>query len=387
MSRNKIITIGFDAKRIVRNVTGLGNYSRTLVNNLIKTYSDKYSFRLYAPDKGRDDLRQQIEESNNVSFVYPRNLFFGFERNLWRKKDIVKDLKHDHVDIYHGLSGELPIGLKKKGIHGIVTIHDLIFFRFPQYYHWIDAQIYKHVFRSTCKEAEHFIAISECTKRDIIEFGHVDPDKISVVYQGCNDAFKQSVDEEKKHQVRLYYGLPERYILNVGSIEERKNILLAIKALRQLPEEVSLVIAGKQTPYENELLEYIEENKLHSRVLIIHNLGFEDLLAVYQMAEVFVYPSRYEGFGIPIIEAINCGLPVVACTGSCLEEAGGPDNIYVSPDDVDALAAGLTVSLKGSIDRNERIARSKDYVKHFNTSSVTEQVVKLYERFNPTLTF
>lgn len=382
MSRNKITTIGFDAKRIVRNATGLGNYSRTLVNNLINTYSDRYVFLLYAPDKGRDELRQQIEENNHVSFAYPKNCLFGFERNLWRKKDIVKDLKRDQVDIYHGLSGELPMGLKRSGIHGIVTVHDLIFFRFPQYYHWIDQQIYKFMFRRTCKEAERFIAISECTKRDIIEYGHVDPEKITVIYQGCNDVFKQSVDEEKKHQVKLYYGLPKRYILNVGSIEERKNVLLAVKALVQLPDDVSLVIAGKQTQYENQILAYIEENGLHSRVLIIHNLSFEDLPAVYQMAEAFVYPSRYEGFGIPIIEAINSGLPVVACTGSCLEEAGGSDNIYVSPDDPEALATGLSASLKGSDGRKERIERSQTYVKRFDNASVTEQVTTLYQRIH-----
>lgn len=380
MNKNKMTTIGFDAKRIVRNKTGLGNYSRTLVSNIIKEYPDRYDLRLYAPDKGDDDLRGQIEESRNVNFVYPKNCLFGFERNLWRKKDIVKDLRRDGVDIYHGLSGELPVGLRKSGIHGIVTVHDLIFLRFPQYYNWIDAKIYKQVFANTCKEADHFIAISECTKRDIIEFGHADPEKISVIYQGCDDAFKKTVDEEKRHQVRLYYGLPKRYILSVGSIEERKNILLAVKALQQLPEEIALVIVGKQTSYENKILAYIEEHNLYKRVLIIHDLGFENLPAVYQMAEAFVYPSRYEGFGIPIIEAINSGLPVIAAAGSCLEEAGGPDNIYVSPDDDHALATGIAESLKGSIGRDERVSNSKAYVKRFDNASVVRQVVSLYEQ-------
>lgn len=374
------MVIGFDAKRIVRNATGLGNYGRTLVNGIVKECGDEFRFRLYAPDKGRDNLRGMIDEDRRVEFVYPEDRIFRFERDLWRIKDIVRTLKHDGVKLYHGLSGELPIGLKSTGIHGIVTIHDLIFMRFPQYYNWLDAKIYAMKFRKTCKEAERIIAISECTKRDIIEFGHVNPDKIKVIYQGCDDCFKQTVDDDKKHKVRLLYGLPKRYILNVGSIEERKNVMLAVEALKDIDEDVSLVIVGKHTTYTNKVLDYVEKNNLQQRVLIINGLPFEDLPAVYQMAETFVYPSRYEGFGIPIIEAINCGLPVVACTGSCLEEAGGEDCLYVSPDDVKGMAEALNASLKGTEGRDERIARSKEYVKRFENDDTVMEVIKEYRQ-------
>ena len=374
------MVIGFDAKRIVRNATGLGNYGRTLVNGIVKECGDEFRFRLYAPDKGRDNLRGMIDEDRRVEFVYPEDRMFRFERDLWRIKDIVRTLKHDGVKLYHGLSGELPIGLKSTGIHGIVTIHDLIFMRFPQYYNWLDAKIYAMKFRKTCKEAERIIAISECTKRDIIEFGHVDSDNIKVIYQGCDDRFKQTVDDEKKHKVRLLYGLPKRYILNVGSIEERKNVMLAVEALKDIDKDVSLVIVGKHTTYTNKVLDYVEKNNLQQRVLIINGLPFEDLPAVYQMAETFVYPSRYEGFGIPIIEAINCGLPVVACTGSCLEEAGGEDCLYVSPDDVKGMAEALNASLKGTEGRDERIARSKEYVKRFENDDTVMEVIKEYRQ-------
>ncbi len=372
--------IGFDAKRIVRNATGLGNYGRTLVNNIIGECNGDYNLRLYAPDKGRDNLREQIMQKKNVEFVYPKNSMFGFERNMWRMKDIVRDLKRDHVDIYHGLTGELPVGLKKSGIHGIVTVHDLIFLRFPQYYHWLDIKIYAYKFKVTCKEAERIIAISECTKKDIVEFGHVDPDRITVIYQGCDESFKHPVNEDNKRRVRLLYGLPQRYILNVGSVEERKNVMLAVRALKNIPEDVKLVIVGKHTAYTNKVLGYIEENNLHNRVLIINNLSFEDLPAVYQMAETFVYPSRYEGFGIPIIEAINCNIPVVACTGSCLEEAGGPDSLYVSPDDVNGMSEAIKKSLLGTNRRDERISKCKEYVQRFENNDTTREVIKEYKR-------
>lgn len=378
MDDKQITLIGFDAKRIVRNATGLGNYGRTLVNSLAEKAPKGMAFRLYAPDKGRDALRERVAESDKVRFVYPKDKYFRFEKDWWRYKDIVKDLRDAGIDIYHGLTGELPVGLRKSGIHGIVTIHDLIFLRHPEYYHWLDTRIYAYKFHVACREAEKIIAISECTKRDIIEFGRVDPDKVKVIYQGCSDDFKSAIDEGKKTSTRLYYGLPQRYILSVGSIEERKNMLLAIESLLHLPDDVSLVIVGKNTTYMNKVLEFIESHCLNKRVLILNDVPFSDLPALYQMAEAFVYPSRYEGFGIPIIEAVNSGLPVVACTGSCLEEAGGPDNLYVSPDDAQSLAGALMKSLKGAAGREGRVVRSQEYVKRFDKEEITQQVIDEY---------
>jgi glycosyltransferase involved in cell wall biosynthesis len=252
--------------------------------------------------------------------------------------------------------------------------------RFPQYYNWFDVKIYKYKFNIACNEAEHIIAISECTKRDIMKFSGINSNMISVIYQGCDDSFKQPVSEEKKRDVRLFYGLPKRYILNVGSIEERKNVLLAIKALKYIPGDVSLVIVGKHTSYTNKILDYIEDNRLNSRVLILTDVPFSDLPAIYQMGEVFVYPSRYEGFGIPIIEAIHSGLPVVACTGSCLEEAGGPDSLYVSPDDYRGLSKALTSVLEGAPEREMRIKKSRSYVTKFDDKKVSEQVIREYDK-------
>lgn len=378
MDDKQITLIGFDAKRIVRNATGLGNYGRTLVNSLAEKAPKGMAFRLYAPDKGRDALRERVAESDKVRFVYPKDKYFRFEKDWWRYKDIVKDLRDAGIDIYHGLTGELPVGLRKSGIHGIVTIHDLIFLRHPEYYHWLDTRIYAYKFHVACREAEKIIAISECTKRDIIEFGRVDPDKVKVIYQGCSDDFKSAIDEGKKTSTRLYYGLPQRYILSVGSIEERKNMLLAIESLLHLPDDVSLVIVGKNTTYMNKVLEFIESHCLNKRVLILNDVPFSDLPALYQMAEAFVYPSRYEGFGIPIIEAVNSGLPVVACTGSCLEEAGGPDSLYVSPDDAQSLAGALMKSLKGAAGREGRVVRSQEYVKRFDKEEITQQVIDEY---------
>ena len=170
----------------------------------------------------------------------------------------------------------------------------------------------------------------------------------------------------------------KRYILSVGSIEERKNILLAVKALHWLPEDVGLVIVGRPTKYTDVVRRFTSDNGLEARVQILHGVSDAELPALYAGAEAFVYPSRYEGFGIPIIEAISCGLPVVACTGSCLEEAGGPDSLYVSPDDAEAMAAALRQVLRGAEGREQRILRSREYIRRFEGRDVAGQVVELY---------
>ena len=368
--------IGFDAKRIVRNASGLGNYGRTLVNGLAAIADDDLALYLYAPDEGKEELRCQVHPSPHLHFVYPQKVMV---KALWRSRGIIKNLRRDHIDIFHGLSGELPIGIRSSGIRSVVTIHDLIFMRHPEYYHWLDTKVYAAKFHRTVKEADRIIAISECTKRDIVQLGGVNPDIIDVVYQSCGTFFHLPADEGKKQEVNAHYLLPPRYIVSVGTIEERKNILLAVRAMQRLPEDLSLVIVGRSTPYAEKVKEYVRENRLDHRVLFLHQVPNADLPAIYQMAEACVYPSRYEGFGIPVIEAIQSGLPVVACTGSCLEEAGGPDNLYVHPDDDEAMANALRQVVKGAEGREGRIARSQQYVRRFEGTDVASQVLNVYQ--------
>ena len=374
--------IGFDAKRLVRNASGLGNYSRTLVGDLLRASTPQWSFRLYAPDEGNPALVSQLQQDPRLTFCYPKadsSLFTLHSSLLWRSRGIVSDLLRDGVQLYHGLSGELPLGIRRSGIRSVVTIHDLIFLRHPEYYKWIDRKIYAWKFRRTLKEADCIIAISECTRRDIIQYGHVAPEKIKLIYQSCSTFFKQPVSEDVLQKVNARYELPSRYIINVGTIEERKNIALAVKALPLLPADLHLVIVGRRTPYADAVLQEADRLQVAHRVHILNGVPNADLPAIYQMAEACVYPSRYEGFGIPIIEAIQSGLPVVACTGSCLEEAGGPDSLYVSPDDVEGMAEAIRRSLKGAEGREERILRSQHYVHRFEGTDVASQVLSLYE--------
>ena len=379
--------IGFDAKRIVRNATGLGSYSRTLINSLAAADADT-RFILYAPDEGHDDLRQQIAEQPNVTFHIPQSTFHnipllgGLRGTLWRSHGIVKDLKRDHVNLFHGLSGELPRGLQRAGIPGLVTIHDLIFLRHPEYYNPIDVFLYRRKFHATLREAQRIVAISQCTKRDILAFSNFPEDRIDVIYQSCGTRFRQTATDDEQALVRRLYQLPKQYILSVGTIEPRKNALLAVQALlNPALGNIHLVLLGRQTNYVSKiLLPFINKNQLTNRVHLLSGVPNHHLPTIYQQALCFVYPSRYEGFGIPIIEAIQSRLPVVAATGSCLEEAGGPDSLYVHPDDADALAQAVSRSLPGAEGREERIQRSLQYIQRFENNDIAQQMLALYQR-------
>ena len=234
--------IGFDGKRAVQNFTGLGNYSRYIIDILYR-FSPENEYVLYAPRKRSSRVFDELlHHCPLLKTIYPQGVWKYF-KSLWRTWGITSRLDKDSIDLFHGLSNELPLNIRKaRHTKIIVTIHDLIFLRYPEYYHWIDRKIYTYKFRKACEYADLVIAISECTKRDLISYFHIPENKIEVVYQGCDVSFTRPATDEKKQEVREKYSLPEHYILNVGSIEERKNVLLAVKALLHLPREMHLVI-------------------------------------------------------------------------------------------------------------------------------------------------
>lgn len=372
------LLVGFDAKRVVSNQTGLGSYGRNLVNALAHLALTA-DLRLYAPDAGKEALRAQVAGHPNVAFVYPRHAWTRWQKDLWRARGVVADLRRDGVQLYHGLSGELPSGLKRAGIPGVVTVHDLIFLRHPEFYHWMDVRLYAQKFRRTCREASMMIAISECTKRDILAYSDFPAERIRVIYQGAGRYFAREASAEEKRAVRAQYQLPERYLLYVGTVEARKNLLLAAQSLCFLPEEVSLVVVGRLTKYIDKVRAFLRKNRLEARVRFLEGVPNESLPALYQQAEVFVYPSRYEGFGLPILEALQSGVPVVACTGSCLEEAGGEGSLYVHPDDAEGMGAAVLRLLRGSEERAGRLAQNLAYVKQFEGLNPAQRVWEVYQ--------
>lgn len=377
MTKQKL-HIGFDAKRVVNNPTGLGNYGRTLIDGLSALDPDELALTLYTPVAGNEALIRRLQHPERLQYVLPEGHPGRLSRDLWRMKGLVKRLRTDGIDLYHGLSGELPFGLRRAGIPAVVTIHDLIFLRHPEWYKPWDVMIYSWKFRQTLREATRIVAISELTRQDILHYGDFPEDRIDVIYQDCDESFKAAAPEALKAEARREYELPAKYILNVGSIEARKNVALAVRALKQLPEDVHLVIVGKETRYEQDVRRTVYDLDLEKRVHIRHGVSFRLLPAVYQQAQAFVYPSRYEGFGIPILEAANSGVPIVAGTCGCLREAGGEACSYVDPDDAGSMARELRKILES--DNSLRVKATRDYVQRFSNSHAVEQMLQTYRK-------
>jgi glycosyltransferase involved in cell wall biosynthesis len=369
------VKIGFDAKRLFNNFTGLGNYSRFLVDALSDYYPEN-DYSLYTPKIQDHPETEKYLNSNRFKVRQPQGRAALFS-SLWRSYSLGNVATHDGVQLYHGLSNELPL-TKPGRLKTVLTVHDLIFKRFPQYYNPFDVQIYSWKLARACASADLIVAISQQTASDLQEFLNVDQEKIRVVYQGCHVNFEQIVPREMLVRVQAKYNLPDRFVLCVGTLEERKNSALLVRALTNVKEKIHVVMVGKPTAYVKKLRNLIDVVKLGHRIHFLHQVSFHDLPAIYRLAELFVYPSLFEGFGIPILEAIVCGVPVITSRGSCFEEAGGPATRYVNPTNPEELAVQINELLSNDALRKDMIARSKEYSARFEPAVISRQMMGVY---------
>ncbi len=380
------MNIGFDAKRAYHNGTGLGHYSRTLIRSLSE-YHPGHQYYLFNPKPAHRFVLQR----ENIHEVLPQGPLNKLFSSAWRSSWVKNDLKKMKIDLYHGLSHEIPAGIEKTGIPSVVTIHDLIHERYPEQYNPIDVKIYTRKFRYACEHADKVIAISGQTKKDIIEFYKTPADKIVICYQSCNPAFGVSVREEEKQRVRILYQLPERFFLYVGSIIERKNLLNICKALFLLRHEldVPLVVIGDGTKYKQQVKDYIKQNGLEKKVIFLsENLvakstaAFQtaaDFPAIYQSAMAMIYPSFFEGFGIPVLEALWSKLPVITSNVSCLPEAGGDGACYVDPSRAEEMAVAMKNIAAGGSFVNSLVEKGWQHAQRFTPQQCADIVMNVYK--------
>jgi len=201
----------------------------------------------------------------------PQSIHHKLFPALWRSSWVKSDLKKQHIDLYHGLSNEIPAEIQSTGIKSVVTIHDLIFERFPGQYSNIDVKIYRAKFQYACRHADKIIAISKQTKQDLIDFYTIPAERIHVCYQACNPAFGKTISEEEKLKIKKKYNLPDQFFLYVGSVIERKNLLNVCKAMFLLRNEsdIPLVVIGDGRKYKQQVKDFIRQNGLESRILFL----------------------------------------------------------------------------------------------------------------------
>ena len=376
--------IGFDAKRAFNNNTGLGNYSRFIIEALSSNSpprlqrgslgTPRHNYVLYT-NKISDSSWNGFDEKSCAVKVAPPLGAGG----LWRSWLIVNDLVRDGIDIYHGLSNEIPFGIRKSGVKSVVTIHDLIFLRYPELYPAIDRFIYNKKFRYACENADAIVAVSQQTKADIIEFYKIPSERIRVIYQDCQAMFHPSTTLRVREEILKKYALEKPYILCVSSFSKRKNQKRLVEAFRQLDlPEYELILVGGKSKYAEAIFENPSLGRFDASIRGLFDVPSSDLPALYQGASLCVYPSFFEGFGIPIVEALHSGVPVVAATGSCLEEAGGGGALYANPLDSSDLADKMHQVLTSETLRKELIRKGSEHIKQFSGERIAGQLMELY---------
>ena len=334
-SINYHVHIGFDAKRLFHNFTGLGNYSRTLVANLKSFYPDT-TLTLFSPKSKPNDRTEHF---------FDHTLYHLYEGRgaAWRTWSIYKDINNHHLDIFHGLSHQIPFSSDRIECKTVVTVHDLIQRIRPKDFPAVDRMIYERKCKYACANADVVIAISENTKRDIMKYYRTPAERIKVVYQSCSRQFSEPIEDQKLEEATTLFSLPDEYYLSVGSVTPRKNLLAIIEALADIPEHdrIPLLVIGSGRKYMGKVLRAIEKRSLGAWVEFLGDVPFDLFPAIYNRSTALVYPSLYEGFGIPVIEALSVGTPVITSNTSSLPEAGGDVSIYVDPSSREELKQAM----------------------------------------------
>ncbi len=361
--------IGFDAKRAFLNSSGLGNYSRNTLNALYKYFPDN-KYVLFTPEINKD-LFHKYKRFDVISPDSPVSKIF---KSLWRSFSLSGQLKKHELDCFHGLSNELPDGIHKSDVPAVVTIHDLIFMRYPQFYKPIDRKIYYAKVKYACSAAKMIIAISEQTKNDIIEFFKVNPEKIVVIHQSISLRFYN----KQEHDIHTKYKFSNDYILSVGTVEPRKNQLSILKAIHEKNIKNQLVFVGRPTDYSAELLKYISINKMSNQVKLLNNMPRKDLASLFQNAKLSIYVSLFEGFGLPVIESMASGCPVITSNVSCLPETAGGAAVLSSPEDIDELGDKIRNGLENDSLRNVLIKKGHERAKLFHPEYFSKKMISLY---------
>lgn len=369
--------IGFDAKRAFLNRSGLGNYSRNTLLSLKKYFPDN-EYLLFTPE-----IKEGIFPEQSQFDVYsPDSPTAKIFRSLWRSFSLSEQLKHHNIGLFHGLSHELPSGIQNTGVKSVVTIHDLIFLRYPQFYKPIDRKIYFQKIKYACEVAECVIAVSDQTRDDIIRYLKVTPDKIKLLYQGIGERYFSNHKSEFP-EIKLKYNLPDHYVLSVGTIEPRKNQMNIIKAMESAKIEMPVVLIGKPTMYASKISDYISTSKSGIEVYFPGHVDDDDLPCLYQNAELLVYISVFEGFGLPIVEAMASGCPVLASDRSCMPETGADAALYCDPANIEELGRLIREIIENDRLKKQLIEKGKKRVADFSPEKAATSLFDIYKSILP----
>jgi glycosyltransferase involved in cell wall biosynthesis len=369
--------IGFDAKRAFCNFRGLGNYSRSLVSSLVKYFPDN-DYLLFTP-KVKKEYNYFLVNEPRVTRHFPAGFPFQQVHPLWRSFKMANDVRSNKVDIFHGLSHEIPKGLSGQKVRTVVTIHDLMYIHFPEFFPWIDRVVYDQKIKYACKNADSVIAICEQTKNDLIEFYKVSPDKVTVQYQAIDERYFGGDHSDYPLSKET---LQKGYILGVGAFVPNKNFESLIKAFGRMHKFLTqdLILVGFGSPQTlNEYNEIAKEYGCEKRVQYLSNVTAEQLPSLYKRASLFVLPSFHEGFGLPIIEAMSQGCPVVTTGGGAHQESAADCAVFINPNSVESISEGMLQVLENKEKFQVLSDSGRDRAHFFHPKIISQQLFRHYE--------
>ncbi|MCL4459347.1 MAG: glycosyltransferase family 4 protein [Chloroflexi bacterium] len=373
--------IGIDYTAAVNQGAGIGRHVRSLVSAIAENDSQNeyVLFYGYRGEKrpgpflgGRPNFQEKAIRLSDRTLTI-----------IWHRLGLPLplDLLIGRVDVFHSPDFVLPP--LRSGAR-VLTIHDLSFLLFPEYHDEGLRTYLERAVPASLTRADQIVAVSENTKNDLICLLDAPPDRVEVVYNGLDERFAPVRDASTLSDVRKRCRLEAPFILNVGTIEPRKNLSRLIQAYAELLGEPGfehqLVIAGKRGWLYDEIFDKVDELGLSKKVRFLGYVPEEDLPALYSLADLFVFPSLYEGFGLPLLEAMACGTPVIASTSSALPEVVGDAGLLVKPTDVAGLAEAMGRTLSDRDLRQDMVRKGLERSKRFTWRGAAEKILRIYQR-------
>jgi glycosyltransferase involved in cell wall biosynthesis len=373
--------VGIDYSIAVRRGAGITRYTRELVDALVALHDDtEYVLLWPGLDADPAEIQRSLPHGPNVRSVR-LPLTSRALTILWHRLRVPlwADALAGGVDVFHAPDFVLAPLLRASGV---VTIHDLSFLRFPEF---TDAGLLAYLRRivpSSVHRARVVLADSEATRQDVIELLHADPQLVEVVYAGVHDRFQPVRDPHELEVVRARYDLPPQFILALGTVQPRKNLARLMDAVSTLPShrDVALIVVGQLGWLFDGIITRVQQLGLGKRVRFVGFVPDQDVPALYSLATCFAFPSLYEGFGLPPLEAMACGVPVVSSSVSSMPEVLGDAALLVDPYDVDALSHALQRVLDDSHLRRQMIERGFRRAQQFSWSASALKLESAYRR-------
>lgn len=371
--------IGIDYTPAHEQGGGIGRYVRELTAALVRQPA-AYQFRLFAAGVRDHDMPPGLDERFTW---HPTRVSAEWWARIWQRARVPLpvDVFTGRIDLYHATDFVLPPTLARRTL---LTVHDLSFVRVPEAASPNLKAYLDRVVPRSVRRADHILADSQATKDDLIAIYGADANKITVLLSGVDARFQPVTDEQAQAAARAKYNIPNRpYIFSVGTVQPRKNygrLIQALAQLRAVGDDVDLVIAGGRGWLEDPIYQMITDTGLHGHV---HFIGFADdadLPALYSAAALTALPSLYEGFGIPVLESMACGTPVITSNVSSLPEVAGDAALTIDPLDLDALVEGVQRLLHDTrlskVLRARGLARAAD----FTWDRAAQHLLTVYDR-------